>query len=99
VRQDRSVRRALTDALRAQIGLLTKVVLGASEKTRREKAMAAMGGMVGALILARAVDDETFSNEILKAAAASLSSGAGSADRLCKSDKPAKSVRNARASL
>jgi TetR/AcrR family transcriptional regulator, transcriptional repressor for nem operon len=73
VRQDKPVRRAFTDGLRAQIAILTKIAAGASEKMRREKAIAAMAGLVGALILARAVDDQAFSNEILKVAAARLS--------------------------
>jgi TetR/AcrR family transcriptional repressor of nem operon len=43
-------------------------VPGRSKAARREKALATMSGMVGALVLARAVDDDALSEEILRAA-------------------------------
>jgi TetR/AcrR family transcriptional repressor of nem operon len=39
---------------------------------RRQKALATMAGLVGALTLSRAVDDPALSAEILEAAAATL---------------------------
>jgi hypothetical protein len=42
------------------------------ENARREKALATMAGLVGALILSRAVDDPALSDEILKATATEL---------------------------
>jgi TetR/AcrR family transcriptional repressor of nem operon len=70
-RQPRSVRRAFTDGLRARIEALESVLLGRAA-ARRRKALATMAGLVGALILSRAVDDPKLSNEILEAAAATL---------------------------
>ncbi len=68
VRQPRSVRRAFTDGLRLRIKELQELLPGRAA-ARRQKAVATMVGLVGALILARAVDDPTLSNEILDAAA------------------------------
>jgi len=41
----------------AQIGALMTLVQGRSQAARREKALATMASLVGALILSRAVDD------------------------------------------
>src|SRR6266850_7061867 len=71
-RQPRAVRRAFTDGFRAQIGALMKLVQGRSQAARRERALATMASLVGALILARAVDDPALSDEILKATATEL---------------------------
>jgi len=72
VRQPRSVRRAFTEGLRLRIDALGRLVRGRSAAARRQKALATMAGLVGALILSRAVDDPKLSDEILEAAAASL---------------------------
>jgi TetR/AcrR family transcriptional repressor of nem operon len=69
VRQPRAVRRAFTDGLRARVDALLTVVRGRSAAAQREKALATMAGLVGALMLSRAVDDPAFSDEILEAAA------------------------------
>ena len=45
---------------------------GRSAAIKRQKALALIAGLVGALTLARAVDDAQLSNEILEAAAAAL---------------------------
>jgi TetR/AcrR family transcriptional repressor of nem operon len=71
-RQGPSVRRVVTEGLLGLIGLLARVVPGRSAAARRERALATMASLVGALVLARAVDDETLSEEILRATAASL---------------------------
>ena len=68
-RQPRAVRRAFTDGFRARIDGWLKLVPGRSQAARREKALATMAGLVGALILSRAVDDPALSDEILEAAA------------------------------
>jgi TetR/AcrR family transcriptional repressor of nem operon len=70
-RQPRSVRRAFTEGLRLRIDVLARVRTGRSA-ARRRKALATMAGLVGALMLARAVDDPHLSDEILEATAASL---------------------------
>lgn len=72
VRQPRSVRRAFTEGLRVRVDALRQLVPGRSA-ARRQKALATLSGLVGALILSRAVDDPKLSEEILEAAAASLS--------------------------
>jgi TetR/AcrR family transcriptional repressor of nem operon len=71
VRQPRSVRRAFTDGLRLRLEALQSVLPGRAA-ARRRKALATMAGLVGALILSRAVDDARLSDEILEAAAATL---------------------------
>jgi TetR/AcrR family transcriptional repressor of nem operon len=68
-RQPRSVRRAFTEGLRSRVEELRKLIPGRSAAARRQKALAGMAGLVGALILSRAVDDLTLSDEILEATA------------------------------
>ena len=69
-RQPRQVRRAFTQGLRSRVETLRKLVPGRSAAARRQKALATMAGLVGALVLSRAVDDGALSDEILEAAAA-----------------------------
>lgn len=69
VRQPRSVRRAFTEGLRLRVETLRKLLPRGSAAARREKALATMAGLVGALMLSRAVDDPKLSDEILEAAA------------------------------
>jgi TetR/AcrR family transcriptional regulator, transcriptional repressor for nem operon len=71
-RQGPSVRRVVTQGLLGLIGRLTRVVPGHSAARKRERALATMASLVGALVLARAVDDKALSEEILQATAASL---------------------------
>ena len=72
VRQPRSVRRAFTDGLRLRVEALRRVLPGRSAAARRREALAMLSGLVGALILSRAVDDPKLSDEILDAAASML---------------------------
>ena len=69
VRQPRSVRRAFTEGLRSRLDTLQKLIPGRRAAARRERALATMAGLVGALMLSRAVDDPTLSDEILEATA------------------------------
>lgn len=71
-REGRPVRAAFAAGLRPLIDILTKWVPGASKAARRRKALAAMAQMVGAIVLARAVGDAAFSDEILAASKAEL---------------------------
>jgi TetR/AcrR family transcriptional repressor of nem operon len=71
-RQPRSVRRAFTEGFRRHIETLRTLMSGRSAAAQRQRALATMAGLVGAMVLARAVDDPKLSNEILEAAAASL---------------------------
>jgi len=74
VRQPRSVRRAFTEGVRRRLDTLSRLVPGRSPAVRRQKAVATLAGLVGALILSRAVDDSALSDEILESAALSLES-------------------------
>ncbi len=71
-RQPRAVRRAFSDGFRGRIDALVKLVPGRSQAARRQNALATMAGLVGALILSRAVDDPSLSDEILEATATEL---------------------------
>jgi TetR/AcrR family transcriptional regulator, transcriptional repressor for nem operon len=71
-RQPRSVRSAFTQGFLLRVEGFKKLFHGRTAEARRQKALAALSGLVGALILARAVDDETLSDEILGAAAATF---------------------------
>jgi TetR/AcrR family transcriptional regulator, transcriptional repressor for nem operon len=66
-RQGKEVRRALTADVRAQIDRLAGWTDGPNAVARRRRAIATLAGMVGALILARAVGDAALSDEILAA--------------------------------
>jgi TetR/AcrR family transcriptional regulator, transcriptional repressor for nem operon len=71
VRQPRSVRHAFTEGLRLRVDAL-RTLLPGSAAARRKQALATMAGLVGALMLSRAVDDPELSNEILEAAASTF---------------------------
>jgi TetR/AcrR family transcriptional regulator, transcriptional repressor for nem operon len=71
-RQGSAARRAVTDHMRSAIDLLTKLVPGKAKAARRRKAISAYATLVGAMVLARAVDDRALSQEILDAARASV---------------------------
>jgi len=71
-RQPRSVRRAFTEGLRSRVDALQRLLSGRSGAARHEKALATMAGLVGALMLSRAVDDPKLSDDILEAAAATF---------------------------
>lgn len=66
-RQPRAVRKAFTIELKEVLEFLGGLMPGDTSARRHEEAVVAFAGMVGALILARAVDDETLSRRILKA--------------------------------
>jgi len=71
-RQGPPVRRAFTDELRPFLDYLSRNVQGNSNSLRRQKALATYAGLVGALIVSRAVDDPDLSNEILSAVATTM---------------------------
>lgn len=68
VRQPTAVRHAFTAGFRARVDSLLKLLPGRSPVARRRRALATMSGLVGALILSRAVDDPELSDDILDAA-------------------------------
>jgi TetR/AcrR family transcriptional regulator, transcriptional repressor for nem operon len=62
-----AVRKAFAEGLQPLLDILTDALPGFSRPARRRKAVAAMATLVGALTLARAVGDDTLSDEILDA--------------------------------
>jgi TetR/AcrR family transcriptional regulator, transcriptional repressor for nem operon len=71
-RQGPPVRSAVTDYVRSTVDLLTKLVPGKFKAARRQKAISTYATLVGAMVLARAVDDRALSQEILDAGRASV---------------------------
>jgi TetR/AcrR family transcriptional repressor of nem operon len=67
-----ALRHSFTEGLRSLIDVLARAVPGRTKASRRERALARLAGMVGALILARAVDDAELSDEILATARVAL---------------------------
>src|SRR5215470_677314 len=55
------VRRAVTEGLCSGFDLLTRLVPGKSKAARRQKAISTYASMVGAMIMARVVDDRALS--------------------------------------
>ena len=66
------VRHAVTEGLRPFIELLTRAAPGRTRVARRKRALAVYASLVGAMVLARAVDDPALSKQILEAVKASL---------------------------
>jgi len=72
-RETGAVRRAFTTGLTALTDILMAVLPRRSKAVQRQQALAMMAQMVGAMVLARAVDDAKLSRDILRAAVAQLS--------------------------
>ncbi len=66
------VRGAFTRGVRFAIDMLAGLVQGKSRRAKREHALAIYASMVGALVLARAVDDPELSEEVLQSVLASI---------------------------
>jgi TetR/AcrR family transcriptional regulator, transcriptional repressor for nem operon len=71
-RQAAPVRRAVTASVRSLVATLARFVSGRSEAARRERALATFASLVGAMVLARAVDDADLSDEILATVSATV---------------------------
>jgi AcrR family transcriptional regulator len=76
-RHPKPTRDVFTDKIAEIIALIAAQAGGGSARARRKRAIAAYGLMVGALQLARAVNDRKFSDEILESAADAALSLAG----------------------
>lgn len=70
-RRPSPVKGIFREGIEAAIGKLARLMPGGAIR-RRDEAIAALAGMVGALVLARAVDDAHLSEEILAAARRSV---------------------------
>ena len=66
------MRRAVTDYVRATVDLLANLVPRKAKPARRQKAIVTYATLVGAMVMARAVDDRALSQEILDAGLASV---------------------------
>jgi TetR/AcrR family transcriptional repressor of nem operon len=66
------LRHSMTEAIRHRIGHLSAEAEGDTPRQKRRAAIAAWSAMVGAMVLARLVDDEKLSKEILSETRASL---------------------------
>jgi len=69
-RQAAPVRHTLTAGVQRLFEGLSRVVSGRTAAARREKAIVTFASLVGAMVLARAVDDNALSDEILRVVAA-----------------------------
>lgn len=66
------VRQAITDGIKSLLGVLESKVSGRDKKARRANAVNLFTSLIGALAVARAVDDPVLSTEILSAASKAL---------------------------
>lgn len=71
-RCDDRVRSAYTKQVGAYLDLLTRLIADDGQGSQRKQAIAALSTLVGAVSMARAVNDEALSREILSSAAAEL---------------------------
>ncbi|MGJ4948996.1 TetR/AcrR family transcriptional regulator [Bradyrhizobium sp. HKCCYLS20291] len=73
--QTPAARSAMTEGLRSQISRIEKVLPESDPADRRRAAIGSWAAMVGAVILARAIDDSALSDEILEQTRAWLDAG------------------------
>lgn len=71
-RHDPAVRKAFTEGLQKTFERLASIVPESDQGTPRQHAMAGMAALVGAVVLARAVDDPALAEEIVEAVRGSL---------------------------
>jgi TetR/AcrR family transcriptional repressor of nem operon len=76
-RSNDRARTAYTRQVGMYLDLLTRLIAAERKKSKRAKAIAALSTLVGAVSMARAVNDEKLSREILKAAADELKAQLG----------------------
>jgi TetR/AcrR family transcriptional repressor of nem operon len=73
--QTPAARSAMTEGLRSQIDRISKAVPGVSAVDRRRAAVGSWAAMVGAVIIARAIDDPALSDEVLEQTRAWIDAG------------------------
>lgn len=66
-RQPEEVRKQFTESLKSNLAKLAQFMPGRSQKEKATQAMALIGSLAGAVLLARALDDEGASNLMLQA--------------------------------
>jgi TetR/AcrR family transcriptional repressor of nem operon len=72
-----ALRSTFTEGVGVYLELFSKIMPGGSTAEKRRKAMATLAEMVGAIVLARAVDDADLSKGILEAIASDLMADRG----------------------
>lgn len=94
-RESPAIREAFTHAFQRYVGRLAPRMPGRSTQTRDDQALALVSSMVGALLLARAVDDPALSDNILRACrqvnVTALSPSDGAPDGRVHAAEPAES--------
>lgn len=73
-RQRKSVRRVFAEGFEEFVAILTDAASGRTKAEKRKRAIAAFAEMVGALVLARAVNEPELAREILRTATSHLTS-------------------------
>lgn len=68
------VRKVMTEGIKSLVGVIETNTPGRKGKAKRNKALGSLAAMVGAVVIARAVDDPELSAEILAATAKALTS-------------------------
>jgi TetR/AcrR family transcriptional repressor of nem operon len=71
-RQAPVVRRVFTDSVKFNMSKLARFMPAKTNKTKQAQAMAFISGMAGAVLLARAIDDQTLSDVMLESVRAQL---------------------------
>jgi TetR/AcrR family transcriptional repressor of nem operon len=79
-RESPKVRRAVSDVAKAMFKSLLAVVPGSSRARKRQRAAVTLASMVGAVVLSRAIDDESLSSEILRAVKTTMSAPGDKSD-------------------
>ena len=80
-RQGSPLRGAFTQGVRSMVDLLTQLLAGKSRRAKRKRALAIYASLVGALVLARAVDDAELSEEVMQSVLASIGHAARTTSR------------------
>jgi TetR/AcrR family transcriptional repressor of nem operon len=75
--QTPAARSAMTEGLRSQIDRVTKALPELDPADRRRAAIGSWAAMVGAVIIARAIDDPALSDEVLEQTRAWIDAGLG----------------------
>ena len=76
MREGPQVRSAISDAAKSLFDTVLEAIPGKSRTQKRQRAAVTLASMVGAVVLARAIEDPDLSDEILRAVKTTLS-GAG----------------------
>jgi TetR/AcrR family transcriptional regulator, transcriptional repressor for nem operon len=77
-RQGRPVRRAFTEGFEKHLEILAEISPGRSKAARRKAALGFLAQMVGAIVLARLVENEDLSKDIIDASQAAIAAASAS---------------------